>query len=510
MDSIETNKLNIATKFKLGSTQIKNSVNILANDNVKITKVLTITAKPRIENINVNNMEIKFDGVVDYDVLIVAENNEIIPITQKSNFSHSFENSAITPDTVVSIFSNVLELNNISSSANELVYNTLINFDIYVTSKNKDICCATPIENVFVKEGDFCFCQFDNEIIYDTRLNFEIEKDNKVNSILFATSNACIKSIIPSNGYFVVSGNVYTTVVYRTEEGLIRSLIKENSFSEEIEARGVTKESIIQAQIQTKEIAIIENSEKNVFNIDIPIKIVAQIYNNIFSKCILDAYSTTHEVNLTTNSFNQDEFLTTSCLQDNIITSFSIDNSNQPIDRVLAVVPQNISIVNTVVKKEELVVEGIVNLNIIYYSIDEENADVLNSIDIDVPYSLSFSIQNLDEGEFVIPQICLCDVSVKSKMGKELEILAEVCLNYSVVKDKVSAIVTDLTVGEEKPQKDYALEIYLAKQNQELWDIAKELNVSTEDIINQNQNLSLPISSGERIVVYRQRQVDFN
>ena len=55
-----------------------------------------------------------------------------------------------------------------------------------------------------------------------------------------------------------------------------------------------------------------------------------------------------------------------------------------------------------------------------------------------------------------------------------------------------------------------SLEIYLAKEGQSLWDVSKELNMSTTDIVNQNSDLTLPLKAGENIIAYRQRQVDFD
>ena len=60
------------------------------------------------------------------------------------------------------------------------------------------------------------------------------KKDSKVNKILFVRNNASIKSSLPSNDYFVVNGDIYTTIVFLTEDGTIKSIVKENSFSEEI------------------------------------------------------------------------------------------------------------------------------------------------------------------------------------------------------------------------------------------------------------------------------------
>ena len=110
LDNLEVDKLNIATKIKLGIAQVKNTVNINNDDEVKIAKVLTISAKPIIENVVVNNASVKFDGVVDYDLLVVLENNEIKPITQKTNFSQVFEDTKINSDSVINIYTELLWL----------------------------------------------------------------------------------------------------------------------------------------------------------------------------------------------------------------------------------------------------------------------------------------------------------------------------------------------------------------------------------------------------------------
>lgn len=508
MDNIEFENLNIATKIKLGDVQVKNIVNI-NTENEKITKVLTVSANPVIENISVTPTTAKFDGFVDYDLLVVLESGDIVPLTQKSNFSQTFENSALTNESIVNIYPNLLEVNNISNSGGDISYSSLINFELYLVEKNTEICCAKPIENVFVKEGDFSFNSLVNNVDYNGSVDFEIAKDSKVNKILFVSNFATIKSIIPSTDYFVASGEVYSTVIYQSEDGLIKYLNKTTTFSEEIESAGVNKESIIQAQVKTKESVVVENSEKAVFAFETPIQISAQIYNKTLSKCIIDAYSLKNEVNLTTTSFNDDEFISTRQTEENILTNFVLADNIPLVDKILAITPIGVSVVNQIVKDGELLLEGIATINVIYYFEDEDGNNILNSIDVEVPYSINLNVTDLKEEDKVISQIVLGDINIKNKRGKELEILAEVKVNYDIIKPSISAITTNISVGEEKPQKDYSLEIYLAKENQTLWDIAKELNVSSSDLVLQNSDLTLPLSSGEKIIAYRQRIVDF-
>lgn len=505
MDNIE-DKLDVAVKTRLGNVQIKNTVGISVDDGLKITKVLTASAKPRIENVTVNDLEVKFDGFVDYDFLVVLDDNQIKPISQKSSFSQTFESADIIQNTCIYINSEVVDLEN--NTRKDIVYSATIDFTIYATNLNKDVSLPVVPEGIFVKDGEVSYTSIVDCVVYDGRVDFELAKDSKVHKILFATSSASLKNLIASNNYFIASGEVFSTIVYENEDGVIKCLSKENSFSEEIEAQGVVKESTIQAQILTKETTIIENVEKSVFSFDVPVQICAQVFKPQTKQCVIDAYSVKNEVNLTTTSFTQGKFLSTKEAQENIVTNFILEEKNQSIDKILAVVPNNIAIVNQVVKDQKFLIEGIATINIIYYYQDDNGSDNLNSIDVEAPYSLEINVDGLSAADNIISQIVISDVNVKNKLGKELEILLSVRLNYSIIKEKICAVVSNIEIGEDKPQKDYALEIYVAHENQTMWDIAKKLNVSSADLIRQNGDLVIPLKDGDKIVSYTQRIVD--
>ena len=216
------------------------------------------------------------------------------------------------------------------------------------------------------------------------------------------------------------------------------------------------------------------------------------------------------EVDGVITSFEQNDFNSTKQVEENILTNFSLSETISPIDKILAVVPTNIRIVNQIVKQGEVLIDGIAMLNIIYYSEDEEGNNILNSVDVDVPYSLTFSALDVNEKDNVFINVSFGDINVKSRHGRELEILAEIKINYNNTVPSVSYITTEILLGDEKETRDCGLEIYLAKSNQTLWDIAKELNVSVTDIMTQNSELSLPLKDGEKIVVYRQLRIEEN
>lgn len=508
MDNLENKKLNTATKTKLGSIQLKNTANINTVDNQKITKVLTASAKVVVENITPLNAEVKFDGVVEYDLLVVLENNEIVPLTQKSNFTHNFASTSVTPDSLIVICSNILECNN-TSSDNAITYSSVINFDIFEIKTNSDLEVCNVPENVFTKESEVTYNTLMGKVSYEANINFELAKDSNVNKILYVSNSAHLKSVIPATDYFVASGEVVSFIVYQGEDNLIKSCTKCTSFTEEIEFKGINKDTNIQARVTTKETTIVENLEKNVFVFDVPIKILAQFFTKNGLNCAVDAYSLTNEVKLTTTSFQDSEFFSTHLAEENILTNFTLTDNMQPIDKILSITPINISLANQIVKDGEILLEGLATINIIYYFEDDENNNILNSLDVEVPFSLSISTPEIKESDSVTSTITLGEVNIKNKRGKELEILAEAKINYDFTRENISALTTQIVVGEEKLPKDYALEIYLSKEGQSLWDIAKELNISTTDLVSQNANLSLPLKAGEKIISYNGRQENF-
>lgn len=493
-----SDKLDVATKTTLGTVNIKTSVALNNIDDIKITKVLTATARPDVEKIDVDTGEIRFGGNIDYDFLVVLENGEIMPLTQKAPFEGILQDSNIAQTDSICFAYSLTDL----SCPTALSYSSSFDFEFGGVTQNQDLESASVPEGAFIKEDEIYFDSLTEKVKYDGNLNFELSKDSKVNKVLFVKNCAVIKSAIPSNDYFVVAGDIYSTIVYQTEEGQIKAITKENSFSEEIEAKGTTKDSNIQAKMITRETIVNQNEDGSRFIFDIPFVIYAQIYNRKQGTCVKDAYNLNYEVNLTTTSFIQNEFQSTKLAEENLLTNFTLTENVPTIDKILAVIPTNIRIVGHSVKNNEINIEGIASINIIYYHEDDDGNNELNSIDVDVPFSLNFSALDVIDNDMVDLDVCFGDVNVKSRHGNELEILSEIKINYNTTRQSVSSITTQIVLGDEKPQKDYALEIYIAKQNQTLWDIAKELNVSVTDLISQNGELSIPLAQGQKIISY--------
>ncbi len=493
-----TDKLDIATRTKLGGSEIKTNVAVNFVGDEKITKVLTASLRPVVTNVVSTSGTVRFEGEMWYDFMVVLENGNVVPVSEPVKFEGSLDDALVKDGTPVSLDYEVVELSSTASGE----YTSSVQFTGYIVETNSDLSCAVPPEFVMTRDEDIFFDSLVADGKYEGKVEIELSKDTKTNKILFVRSFASIKSIVPSNDYFAVSGEIFSTIVTESSEGQIRAITKESSFSEEIEAKGVTKESNIQANIFVNETTINEIDGENKFVLEVPFVINFTAYNKNQTKCVCDAYSLTKEVNLTTSSLVRDEFATTKFSEENLLTNFTLSNDILTIDKILAVVPLNLQTVNSEIRYNETLVEGIASVNIVYNHEDDDGNMMLSSVDVEVPFSICFATPDTKENDNVRLAISFGDINVKARHGKELEILCELKLNYSIASQCISSITTEITLGEEKQPKDCALEIYVAKESETLWDIAKKLNITIADLLSQNGELTLPLQNGQKIVAY--------
>lgn len=87
----------------------------------------------------------------------------------------------------------------------------------------------------------------------------------------------------------------------------------------------------------------------------------------------------------------------------------------------------------------------------------------------------------------------------------EIEVEADVAFTlYPREKCRLSCIKEIKSAGE-KTKTDCAISVYIPAAGEELWTLAKRLNISPENLVATNRDLQFPLSGKERIVVYRCR-----
>ena len=104
------------------------------------------------------------------------------------------------------------------------------------------------------------------------------------------------------------------------------------------------------------------------------------------------------------------------------------------------------------------------------------------------------------------------DIVVRAKNAKaRLISLTEVELESDLMFTVYPEEVNDLKViGEIKPlgekaKSNVAISVYIPTVGEDMWSLAKRLNVCPETLAQTNSDLQFPLTGEERIVIYRQK-----
>lgn len=142
-------------------------------------------------------------------------------------------------------------------------------------------------------------------------------------------------------------------------------------------------------------------------------------------------------------------------------------------------------------------IEGSVTATLLY----EQNGEV-RSTEINLPFTVTLSGVN-ECGDI---GVAVCGVNLRQRAEGECE--GEAVLKISVADCEANTVryVTDAAEAGEKEKCDSAISVYVPAAGDDIWETAKKLSQSPEEISATNPDLSFPLSGKERILVFRAKK----
>lgn len=485
-------EIKVCYKEKLPNNQTKVLGKI--EDLTKVVKVLTMLANPCIKNVEVGNSEAKVSGEMYFNGTACLEDGSVVETTANQPFSILIENAKINPESKLEVYCNKMDNVSTTVSSGEITISTIVNCDVYVLNVS-EYNCAQPEDGVFVRETEIDV----NYLKEQGKHNFAPSIDVDNGNIVLKSYNGIVKNVISNEEYFTIEGEVIANVMYN-DNGNIKNTIKCVPFNEEVSCASINKEDVVHINVYPcLEPTVVAGEDKTTLELPFVVDYVVGSKNR--EECIADAYSLQNEINLTTQSMEQTQLLPSRYLDETIMSNFVVPEDITPVDRIMAVTGEGINIINSYIKSEEGNIEGIASVNVVYKG-EDDNGEVINSVVVDIPFNVTFQATDMPDDVDVACCVVFGEISSKVRKG-QIELVVQIKINCNLSRNYISAIVTELIRGEAKVPKDCALEIYVVKQNETLWDVGKNLNISTEDLINQNTDIALPLMGGEKLVVYR-------
>ena len=142
--------------------------------------------------------------------------------------------------------------------------------------------------------------------------------------------------------------------------------------------------------------------------------------------------------------------------------------------------------------------EGILTADVLLVGADGSH----RSCALSLPFA--FPIRTENEDTFAQAEALVCGLNVRRKKDGETEAEATLKLSIQTYKSVEWKCISEVEIGEKCEETDAAISIFLPCVGESLWQVAKRLKRTPEELVKSNPTLEFPVKEGERIFVYRQ------
>ena len=153
----------------------------------------------------------------------------------------------------------------------------------------------------------------------------------------------------------------------------------------------------------------------------------------------------------------------------------------------------------------EIVAEGVLNASVFY----KDGGGAPCCVPVSLPFSFPVRSDRARAGMRAEVAALACGVTVRQKKEGELEAEGALKLFVTLYGAESGTYVARLETGEAAKESGCSVAVHVPAAGDTLWDTAKKLRKPPEEVQRENPGLQYPLTGGERIVVYRKKEIAF-
>ena len=489
---------------KIGTTQTSVECQLPASDNTNIVKVVCANAKCVPSSYNITDKNLEYTGFVNFQVIYQSDDLATYSLDYSVEYkdNYSLDNYAFEPQMDCSVVdvSTVIVGNEIKVIA---TIETTIN-GIFETTTQALV--GVEDQTTFYQSEDVEYRNYLGKIDekFDCIHDFEIKDD--VSRVLSVCPMVNLDRVEVCDGYVKIFGGILVTINYYTtgEKATVRSYQNYIPMEQEIAKDGLSKDDYVLSSLYLaiNQIGITStiNTDQTIVSLELPVMYQGYAFHCYKLSVVKDLFSITNPLLTTTSSVMTIDKVSNESFSERIDGSIKLENMPF-IDEVLGTCCHQVTLANAYVEDHELIIQGIATTTVLYYCKEDHST---NSVVVEIPFSITNSVDHMTDMSQI--QLTLSDLSVKSKRGEEIEVFAKVNVYANLYDEGNFAVLSNVEVGEPYIQNGYALSVYFVKDGETLWEIAKDMKVSPDDILEQNPTVELPVKAGDKLYIYRQKE----
>lgn len=501
----------IETKYNKRLDVIKTQSSITLNANgEKIEKVLFARVLPSVTNISLNSGNVNLEGSVSATALVVTESG-VSSLTGQGNFTASYNSSLINAESQIFANAQNLGIENISVSDLTVSLTSMIGLELIKVEKQK-IGYVTSIAPANEKIDTLNYSTITNAVSENFEISTEIDLPNSVSKVLLAESFGVLKDVVSANDVVTLGGEIYTSLVYLTsdENPKLKKEIYSTDFHQEVLMTGVTSGQKAFANLNTCcndfEIQGELTSSKGVVALKNKFSANVFVEKTETVDAVIDAFCPRKELEMNVQSFTKQEVVCSKIVTDKIDGNIVLGEDDVRIDKVL-ISSSGLAVVNsTQIVDNDVVVQGTAFVNVIYLLDDE--ARTTEAVQVEIPFESNVRCDDLKSDDIVMASVTLKDTEARNKKSKEIDVLADAVISVVVIRNENEAVLSDIKIGENRKPPEANMGLYVVESAEDSWEVAKSLLVSPAMLMEQNPELSFPITKPTEILVYHQQRIE--
>ncbi len=496
-----------ASKSKMAEVEHQIECSVTLEGGEQVDKVLAVNVDCEKLVCESLTKEANVNGTVVVDLIYLTTSGNILSAKYTSPFLHKVHDDKISPSSSVVIKCQNAkgEVSSINSSLAKL--NCALTFDGFVYN-NEEVSFLSSVESdVCTKEEEISFTTMkntENSTFVET-VQFALKEPAK--KVLLTNSEVFVKDYELGTNYVNLTCELENEITYLTDEEVpqIKTVHQKSEIKQDVEIANINSNQTAELDVFVQKSNVkanIEDTEGDIkISLEIPLDVCIRVFENQTKSMICDLYSTTRATEVSSTSYQNTTVCEPIIFDKKIEGSLIVDENESPIDKLLAVNYSKAVVTNEYFDNGTYNISGVVQSNLIYYSEDDVK---VNSLDIEIPFAISTQVDY--DGEYLTDlDVKVCDVDVLVKRGRDVYFDATIKVRSKVCKTSFGAVISNLGYGDEILEKDCAIEIYFAKAGEKVWDIAKKLNITVEQIYVQNPEIKEVLENDEKLAIYYQK-----
>lgn len=312
----------------------------------------------------------------------------------------------------------------------------------------------------------------------------------------------------PLDNKIGIRGELEIFLIYRAEEQMpLQYLNLDIPFNGEVECVGSMEGMTADIGVVLGETQLTvepdEDGEERILNLEANLELEIRIYQEEELELLGDMFSTTACIDIETENFDYESLLTRNNAKTRIVERLKRKENQAGILQV-CYVEGTVKVDDTHVTEEGLMVEGAVEVRIVY--IAEDDTRPMNSLTGFLPFTYLVEAKDLSPDTIYHVRPTLEQINSIMLGSDEVEIKAVVNLSIIAFAKKQCKIITDMSISEidyEKMNQLAGIIGYMVQEEDTLWNIAKRYYTSIESIRKVNQLERDELTPGQKLVIVK-------